>query len=298
MTLPQLRGETKMKLTTIIRNGLLKTKLELAHDSFKHYEGHANHFLKWASQNISDELSDFTEADLIDYISFMKLTCSNRTLNIRIGNLRRLFERAKVNTDMFKEIGKFKETKKTFNMLTELEIKKIRKYAYSLNPDILNNLMHQAVILLLMETGVRRTELIKIEKKNINLKENEILLTHTKSKVDRVVYFKKSTIPIIELLLKEKTNHHFLLHNRLANRPANTDDITYIISKKLKRELKIKKIHPHMFRHSFGTMMVDAGIQLYLVQELMGHEDISTTEIYLHSSKIKKKIAYEKLKLD
>lgn len=286
------------KLHEIIKQGLMKTKLELSHDSYLHYKGHANHFLKWADSNHYIYLSELTENELIDYISFMKPTCSNRTLNIRIGNLRRLFERAKIETDIFKDIAKFKETKKSFNMLSEKEIKRIRKYAYNLDTEILNNLMHQAVILLLIETGVRRTELIKIEKKNVNLLKKEILLTHTKSKVDRYVYFKESTIPVIEKLLKEKSNHGFLLHNRLANRPANTDDVTYIISKKLKRELNINKIHPHMFRHSFGTMMVDVGAQLYLVQELMGHENISTTEIYLHSNKSKLRTAYDKLKLD
>ena len=85
-------------------------------------------------------------------------------------------------------------------MLSVKQLREIRDYAFNLNTSILNNLMHQAVILLLIQTGVRRKELCLIEKNNIDLKARTILLTST------------------------KTNHKYLLHNKLKNRPINEED--------------------------------------------------------------------------
>ncbi len=149
----------KIKLTEVIQKGLSKTKLEWKIDTFKHYKGHAEHFLNWAKRYGHTYVNQFTEIDLIDYIAYMKETCSNRTINIRIGNLRRLFERAGTSTHIFAEIPKFKEIKRTFNMLTIEQLREIYSYASKLNTKLWNNLMHKAVIILLIETGVRRKEL-------------------------------------------------------------------------------------------------------------------------------------------
>lgn len=275
----------KIKLTEVIQKGLSKTKLEWKIDTFKHYKGHAEHFLNWAKRYGHTYVNQFTEIDLIDYIAYMKETCSNRTINIRIGNLRRLFERAGTSTHIFAEIPKFKEIKRTFNMLTIEQLREIYSYASKLNTKLWNNLMHKAVIILLIETGVRRKELCLIEKRNVNLNNNSILLTQTKTNQERIVFFKEKTAPILNELLELKTDHKYLLHNRLDNRPAHEEDIDYIIRKKLKKDLGYRKLHPHMFRHSLASIMVMNGAPLNVVQKLLGHENIQTTERYLHMTK-------------
>lgn len=288
-----------MKLTEIINKGLSKTKLEWKIDTFKHYKGHAEHFINWANENKYFLYKEFTESVLIDYIAFNKLTCSNRTINIRIGNLRRLFERAGVSTHIFNEIPKFKEIKRTYNMLSVKQLREIRDYAFNLNTSILNNLMHQAVILLLIQTGVRRKELCLIEKNNIDLKARTILLTSTKTNQERTVLFKEETTKVIKELLELKTNHKYLLHNKLKNRPINEEDVDYIIRRKMKKDLNYKVLHPHMFRHSLASIMVMNGAPLNIVQDLMGHENIQTTERYLHMSKEHVKKTYDqKFNLD
>lgn len=288
-----------MKLTDIINKGLLKTKLEWKIDTFKHYKGHAEHFINWANDNGHILLDQFTESELIDYITYNKTSCSNRTINIRIGNLRRLFERAGVSTHIFDEIPKFKEIKRTYNMLSVKQLREIRDYAFNLNTDILNNLMHQAVILLLIQTGVRRKELCLIEKNNIDLNARTILLTNTKTNQERTVLFKEETTSVIKELLELKTNHKYLLHNKLKNRPINEEDVDYIIRRKMKKDLNYKVLHPHMFRHSLASIMVMNGAPLNIVQDLLGHENIQTTERYLHMSKEHVKKTYDqKFNLD
>ena len=283
-----------MKLSDIINKGLLKTKLEWKIDTYKHYKNHADHFLNWANENGYIYHSDFTEEKLIDYIAYNKPTCSNRTLNIRIGNLRRLFERAEVSIGAFDKIPKFKEIRRTYNMLTVSQLREIKEYAFSLNDSDSNNLVHKAIILLLMQTGVRRKELCLIEKKNVDLKARTILLTSTKTNQERTVLFKENAIPVLEKLLSIKTNHKYLLHNDLKNRPITEYDVDYVIRKKLKNELGYKMLHPHMFRHSLASIMVTNNAPLNIVQKILGHENIQTTERYLHMTEDHVKKTYDK----
>ncbi|MDY0277171.1 MAG: tyrosine-type recombinase/integrase [Acholeplasma sp.] len=279
-----------MKIIDLINKALFAIKLEWKQDTYKHYKLHLEHFLRWSNTNGLILVSDVTENQIIDYIAYMKLTCSNRTLNIRIGNLKRAYRYAKVNTNIFDNIPHFTEARKTFEMVTVSELKRIREYAFNLKDDYYNNLTQKAIIILLIDTGVRRRELCFIEKKNVNLEERTIKLTSTKTSDDRIVHFKKRTSDIVKKLLETKTNHKYLIHNYYKNRAINVDDVTYTF-KKVKRELKTD-VHPHMIRHSFASIMLENDAQLKVVMDLMGHKNIETTERYTHVSKKRIKNTY------
>lgn len=282
-----------MKIKELLDQALLRIKLKWSIDTHNHYQNHYRHFLKWADKNSLFFVADLTEATIIEYISEMKSIVSNRTINIRIGNLKRAFKYAGLETSIFKNISKFQEVKKTFNMIDLGVIKKIRNYAFNLKDNHLNNLMTKAILLLLMDTGVRRKELCFIEKKNVDMANRTIKLTTTKTDEDRIVPFQEKTAAVIQKLLELKTNHKYLLHNKLKNRPINTDDVIYAVSKKLYSDTGIK-IHAHMFRHSFASIMLENGAQLKIVMDLMGHKNIETTERYTHISKKRIKETYEK----
>lgn len=282
-----------MNINTLFNQALLQIKLKWSIDTHNHYFGHYKHFINWCEANTIELVSELSEAIIIEYISYMKLSCSNRTINIRIGNLKRAFKYAKIETDIFKNIGKFPEVKKTFNMIDLKTVKKIRTYAFNLDDSIGNNLMTKAIILLLMDTGVRRKELCMIEKKNVNLSDMTIKLTHTKTDEDRIVHFKQKTLHVVKKLIDFKTNHKYLIHNIIKNRAINTDDVIYSLSKKLYRDTGIR-VHAHMFRHSFASIMLENDAQLKVVMDLMGHKNIETTERYTHISKKRIKNTYDK----
>ena len=97
-------------------------------------------------------------------------------------------------------------------------------------------------------------------------------------------------------MLDLKTNHKFLLHNTIRNRPVKYSDVNYLF-KKIKKELNIKLLHPHMFRHSFATNLLRYGVDIKTVMDLMGHTNLSTTQRYQHSSREHaKKLYLEKYK--
>lgn len=188
-------------------------------------------------------------------------------------------------------IGKYKEKRRSFEMISDDDLKRIIKYIDLLPTEEGNNLMYKGIIFILINTGIRLTELYNIEKKNVNAKEFEILLTKTKNGKDRVVFFRPTIKALINDLIKEKNNHKFLLHNRLKNRPINYSDMTYLF-KKIKDDLNIKKLHPHMFRHTYATKLLQNGVDIKTVMDLMGHNNLSTTQRYQHSSKEHAKKSY------
>lgn len=90
-----------------------------------------------------------------------------------------------------------------------------------------------------------------------------------------------------------KHDHKFLLHNIDKNRAADYDDIRYIL-RQAKKRLGIKKLHPHMFRHTVATFLVESRMDLPSLMNLLGHRNLETTRRYLHMSKKHVKSRYEK----
>lgn len=155
--------------------------------------------------------------------------------------------------------------------------------------------IRDALILeLLYSTGVRVSELVSIQVCDI---EDHKIKVMGKGKKERYVLYGEVFAELYEryrkvrpLLLKEK-NHDFLLVNHLGN-PLQTGGVRLILNKVLQKGALKYHISPHMLRHTFATHMLDSGADLKSVQELLGHENLSTTQIYTHVSNEKLRKVY------
>ena len=136
---------------------------------------------------------------------------------------------------------------------------------------------------LLYSCGIRLSELSAIELKDINRSQNSIRVTGKGNK-QRITYFGNKTIVSLDrwLAIRDKlnpqTNHLFISRDgkHLSNRS---------IQKRLKifaQKYASKHIHPHMLRHSFASHVLDSSKDLLAVKDLLGHADISSTQIYTH----------------
>lgn len=150
--------------------------------------------------------------------------------------------------------------------------------------------MRDAVILELMyATGVRVSELVSIQIKDIQFYERKIKVMGKGSKERYVLYgslletlLDQYLSDIRPTLLKDKTND-FLFLNHLGN-PLTTAGIRTILNKIIQKGALKFHISPHVLRHTFATHMLNEGADLKSVQELLGHENLSTTQIYTHVS--------------
>ena len=230
---------------------------------------------------------------IVDYVSEMKKTCENVTINKNIGCIKRMYRASNIPFDYLQSINKLKERYKTFDVLDRENFIKLRKYIKQYPIVTTNGIFYKCFLALLADTGARINEILYIEKKNVNLEKSEILLTTTKTKEDRVVYLSDYIgVPIVKMMMQIKSDHKYLLHNISKNRAANYDDIRYIL-RNAKKDLGLKKLHPHMFRHTLATTLVEGGSDIASIMLILGHKNIKTTERYLHVSDKHVKKSYQ-----
>ena len=272
-----------MRINELIMNELKFVKLNHSVGTFNHYQTHLSHFERWCLKNGYEMVSDITDMALIEYITELKETCANITINKRIGILKRTFKTSGIAHEYLMDIKKFKETTTTFEMVDIETLRAIRKHALSLH-DVFNNLTIKCIILLLIDTGCRANELIHIERKNVNLEAFEILLTRTKTKENRTVYIHPETAHELKKMMAIKTNHKYLLHHITCNRPINYFDIDWCM-KHYRKIMNLDKLHAHMFRHTLASILLEHGADIKSVMEILGHRNLETTERYLHMRK-------------
>lgn len=137
---------------------------------------------------------------------------------------------------------------------------------------------------LLLSTGLRISELCNIQLKNIDM-ENRSINILGKGNKERVLYIGNDHT---YHLLREYVSHYknlsdkFLFTGKLNNAPLSEQTIRLLfrnISLKLSFN---KKVTPHMFRHTFATMLLDNGVDIRFIQHFLGHSSISVTQIYTH----------------
>ena len=169
-----------------------------------------------------------------------------------------------------------------------LNIEDIEKILSSINIDNFEGLRNRAIIETLYSCGLRVSELINITYQNLFLDIGFIKVLGKSSK-ERLVPIGKSAIKYIKLYnerfrnnIKVKSgNEGYLFLNRRGSKISR--NMIFIIIKNISDKILLKKkISPHTFRHSFATHMIEGGADLRAVQEMLGHESITTTEIYTH----------------
>ncbi len=146
---------------------------------------------------------------------------------------------------------------------------------------------NRAIIETLYASGLRVSELTTLSLSNIFFKE-ELIRVSGKGNKQRIVPIGKIAKKYIELYLEQrdlqKINSKYqdiLFLNR--NGKSLTRQMIYTIIKRLAEKANIlKQVGPHTFRHSFATHLLENGADLRTIQVLMGHENITTTEVYMH----------------
>lgn len=154
-----------------------------------------------------------------------------------------------------------------------------------------------AVIHTLFRTGLRLQEMLNLEVTDVNLAEREIFVRQGKGSKDRTVPIHPSLLPFLKNYVSER---------RKRNKPSrwfftglNSDKQMYQkdIQRMIKKIVKSSGVYfsAHMLRHTFARQMIDAGLDLYKLKEILGHSSITTTQRYMSASRESIKNAFSKL---
>jgi integrase/recombinase XerC len=150
---------------------------------------------------------------------------------------------------------------------------------------------------LLYASGIRVSELVSLNVEQVNRDSGEIRVWGKGSK-ERVVLMGKPAAEALSIYLRQgrpkllgnKRNSALFL-NRYGER-LNERRVQKILDDYTRKAGLAKKVHPHMLRHTFATHMLDGGADLRVVQELLGHANLTSTQIYTHVTKSQARKVY------
>ncbi len=193
-----------------------------------------------------------------------------------------------------------KEPKRLPLVMDIREITRIFKTAYSHKmktaPETYSyfQVLRDIVILeLLFSTGARVSEIAGLTKNNLNLDSGSVTIRGKGDKERMIQICNRETIDLLRHYYKlyrqsiEKAGNYFLI-NRLGQKLS--DQSIRAIVKKLAGTAGINRhITPHMFRHSFATLLLEKDVDIKYIQSLLGHSSIMTTQIYTHVNRAKQK---------
>ena len=149
-----------------------------------------------------------------------------------------------------------------------------------------------AVIELLFATGMRISELCSLRPKNLDFT-NHTVLIYGKGSKERILQVENPDVLAALTLYKdtfqeEIKNCGYFFVNRLQH-PLSDQSVRYMINHYASLAGIEQHITPHMFRHSFATLLLEQNVDIRYIQKILGHSSINTTEIYTHVSNVKQK---------
>jgi integrase/recombinase XerD len=256
-------------------------------------------FSGWLTKILQTNILDVSQADIQQYLSFKFPTSKSRSISRLLTTLRRLFRyllrENKVKIDPTLEIMSPKIPKSLPKSLSEEEVELLLNA-----PNIKNfsGLRDKAMLELLYACGLRVSELVNILLTELSMTDGIIRITGKGSKTrlvpmgeEAVDWIKKYIDEGRKNILKLKTSKYLFVTIRGS---AMTRQAFWYLIKRYSIIAEIKKpMSPHILRHAFATHLINHGADLRVVQMLLGHSDISTTQIYTHVARERLKNIHE-----
>lgn len=208
---------------------------------------------------MAERLSESSSSSIIVFLSALRFAYSNL-----------------LKKDVTIEIKRPKREKRIPAVLTKEEVKRLF--------NALPNKKSKLMVSMVYACGFRVSELLNLKLNDLNFEEMICQVRQAKGKKDRIVNIPQFLLKNLkkQTIVQQESKQDYLFtgpKGRLTDR--NIQKIVRIAAKKAGIE---KEVHPHTLRHSFATHLLENGVDIRKIQELLGHADLSTTQIYTHIS--------------
>ena len=290
--------ENKENISTLVDRFIDSLWLEdgLSKNTLESYRYDLKNFSIWYKK----DLIEVTQSNIQEYLAFKFPSSKSRSISRLLATLRR-FYRYLLREKIIKEdptlmIEMPKQSKTLPKSLNEEEVENLLN-APNIDQD--QGLRDRAMLELLYACGLRVTELVSILLTELSMNDGVIRITGKGNKTrlvplgeEAMSWINKYLTHARDQILKEKKSKFLFVTNRGE---AMTRQTFWHIIKKYAFAAGIQKsISPHVLRHAFATHLLNHGADLRVVQMLLGHSDISTTQIYTHIAKERLKDLHEK----
>lgn len=280
----------------------LTIEKNLSENTINSYKSDLTSFLNFITQSGIDDLSDIKTTHITSFFKLLKEAGLNETSAARYfsslkGFFKYLYRNEYIKINPVERISPPKISRKLPEVLNVREINLILE-----QPNVKDTigLRDKAILELFYACGTRISELINIKVNDLFLSE-EVIRVFGKGSKERLIPIGSSAIKwIIEylkksrpLLVKNIKSENYLFLNQRGTKFSRMG-IWKIVRQYVKKAGIEKNVHPHTFRHSFATHLIEGGADLRAVQEMLGHSDISTTQIYTHIDRDYIKLVHKK----
>ena len=271
----------------------------LSKNTLNSYRLDLNLFSQWLNKDLEKNILDVSQADIQEYLAFKFPTSNSRSISRLLATLRRLFRyllrENKITIDPTLEIQSPKIPKSLPKSLSEEDIESLLAAP---NLEKSSGLRDKAMLELLYACGLRVSELVNILLTELSLTEGIVRVTGKGSKTrlvpmgeEAVDWIKKYINEGRKDILKQQSSKYLFITLRGQ---AMTRQAFWYLIKRYSILAKINKpMSPHILRHAFATHLINHGADLRVVQVLLGHSDISTTQIYTHVARERLKNLHE-----
>ncbi len=219
-------------------------------------------------------------ADIVGFMARKKqeLNVSNATLSL-IHSALKFFFHSFLKLKIVEDIKVPKKAKKLPSVLSRDEVRALIKAT--------KHGRNRLLVEFLYSSGVRVSEAAKIKLDDLDLREKIARVRGGKGNKDRVIILSGEWIKGLKKHLKHRVRKFdcaFVFSKKTLPTPISTDTIERIVRKAAKRAGIAKRVTPHTLRHSYATHLLEAGENIRKIQDLLGHSNLSTTQIYTHVS--------------
>lgn len=267
-----------------LERSLSKNSIEAYADDLKKLENYSEGFLNYQAPE------KFTYRQLQDFVEYIaKLGLSAATQARIVSGLKTFYKFMLLENELKQSPAELLETPKLTRKLPSfLSVEEIDKMIGCIDRSTAEGERNASILETLYSCGLRVSELVNLRITDLHL-DNDYIKIVGKGNKERLVPIGKIAKKLIGTYLHKvrvhlpvkKQSEDILYLNRRGGQLSRV--MVFYIIKDLADKAGIKKVmSPHTFRHSFATHLVEGGADLRAVQEMLGHESITTTEIYTH----------------
>jgi site-specific recombinase XerD len=149
--------------------------------------------------------------------------------------------------------------------------------------DSITNLKHKLIIATIYSCGLRLSELINLKISDINSKTMQIKVCNSKNQKDRYVVLSEKLLTMLKEYYLIYRPQKYLIES-INNTQYSDSSVQKLVKRAAKKAKILSKVTPHTLRHSYATHLLEAGTDIRIIQELLGHASIKTTTLYTHLS--------------
>ncbi|MEW6508273.1 MAG: site-specific tyrosine recombinase/integron integrase [Bacteroidota bacterium] len=266
--------QNNQKLFDVVKNELLLRNY--SYKTIKSYLSCLRNFVKYFYPKHPREI---TNESIKKYILHLieERKWEAATVNQSFNALRFLYVELYKMPFVINSIPRPKKNKKLPDILIQEDILKIFSYV--------NNLKHKTLLMLIYSAGLRVGESVRLKVSDIDGQRKMIHLRGAKGKKDRYTLLSDAALEMLRKYYKEYRPKEYLFEGQGSRTHLAERSIQNVFHRAVKLAGIKKEISLHGLRHSFATHLLESGVDLRFIQELLGHSSSKTTEIYTHVSK-------------